>query len=144
MRSKNLICASFAFLIILISAYFGATIHSSFANDPISYLNEFDHISYYDVELIPYLNFQAAIFTIPFLVAILVFELIIAFKSNIRQVKNLAYGAIVAVSIVIVVDILTLINPYAYNMSAWGYLWIAMSAIILAANMLSVFIKGNT
>lgn len=144
MRSKNLICASFAFLIILLAAYFGASVHSAKANDVISYLNEFENIQYYDVEMVPLLNYRAALFTLPFLLAILFFELLISFKSKIRQVKNLAYGAITAVLAILVINILTLVNPFQYDISLWGYVWITMSAIILTANLISVFIKGNT
>lgn len=143
MRKKNLACAGIAFLVILIAAYFGATIHSSKTNDIISYLNEFEHINYYDADLIPKLNFQAALFSLPLLLTILVFELIIIFKSQIRQVKNLAIGASLAVMIVIVIDTLTLTNPFGFDFSLWGYIWITMGAIILAANLVSVFVKGN-
>jgi hypothetical protein len=143
MRSKNIMIAAFSFLVILMAAYFGATVHSSKANDIISHLNEFEHIEYYDVELVPKLNHLAALLTLPFLLAILFFELFISFKSKIRQVKNLAYGATMAVLAILVIDILTLINPYQYDISIWGYVWIAMSAIILTANLVSVFIKGN-
>lgn len=143
MRFKNILCACFAFLVILIAAYFGASIHGSKTNDIISYLNEFDNINYYDADLIPQLNFQAALLTAPFLFAILVFELLIVFKTPVRKVKNLAIGATLAVAAVIVVDILTINNPYDFDFSAWGYIWITMSAIILTANLVSVFVKGN-
>ncbi|NOQ74693.1 MAG: hypothetical protein GQ574_21955 [Crocinitomix sp.] len=143
MRSKNLLCASIAFLVILIAAYFGATIHSSKSNDIISYLNEFEHINYYDVALIPKLNFQAALFSLPLLLIILVFEIIIALKSQIRQVKNLAMGAGLAIIIVIVFNILTLANPNDFDFSQWGYIWITMGAITVTANLVSVFVKGN-
>ena len=143
MRSKNLMIAAFAFLVILIAAYFGATVHSSKANGLISHLNEFEHIEYYDVELVPKLSHLAALLTLPFLLAILFFELYIGFKSKIRQAKNLANGATIAVLAILVIDILTLINPYAYDVSLWGYVWITMSAIIFTANLVSVFIKGN-
>ncbi|MFT5822275.1 MAG: hypothetical protein ACI8ZM_003531 [Crocinitomix sp.] len=143
MRKKNLVCAGLAFLVILIAAYFGATIHSSKTNDIISYLNEFEHINYYDAALIPQLNFQAALVSLPLILAILVFEIIIAFKTQIRQVKNLAFGASLAIIIVIVFDVLTLMNPFDFDFSQWGYVWITMGAIIVTANLVSVFVKGN-
>ncbi|MDC3352220.1 hypothetical protein OAV92_03135 [Crocinitomicaceae bacterium] len=143
MRSKNILCAVFGFLMTLIAAFFGASIHSSKTNVHISHLNELDHIHHFDPEIIPQLNAQAAMFTMPFVLALLFFELWIVFKSDIRQVKNIAIGLTVAALIILVVAILTLMNPVEFDFSQWGYVWITMGIFIVAGNALSIFIKGN-
>ena len=143
MRSKNILCASLGFLVVIMSAYFGASIHNSQSNDIISYLNEMDHIYHYDVERIPTLNFQAAVFTLPLILIILVVELIVVFKSTIKQVKNISIGLTVAALIILFFAIMTVINPVEFDFSIWGYVWITMGMFIVAGNVLSIFIKGN-
>lgn len=143
MRPKNILCAALGFLMILIAAYFGASIHNSKTNELISHLNEMDHIYYYNPALIPKLNFQAALFTMPLVATLLVFEFIIVLKTKVRQVKNIGLGLLVAVSIILVLAILTLSNPAKFDFSQWGYVWIAMGVFIVAGNALSIFIKGN-
>lgn len=143
MRLNNILCAALGFLMILIAAFFGASIHNSKTNELISHLNEMDRIYYYDPAVIPKLNFQAALFTMPLVVALLVFEFIIVRKAKVRQVKNIAIGLLVAASIILALAILTLSNPAKFDFSQWGYVWIAMGVFIVAGNALSVFIKGN-
>jgi hypothetical protein len=143
MRSKNLICAVLGFLNLLIAAYFGASIYNAQATSLIKHLDEIENIQHYAVELVPLLNYQAAVITLPFLLIIFILELFIRLKSNIRQVKNIALGLIVAISSVIVVAILTLLKPSEYDFSRWGYLWLTISILVIAGNLVSVFIKGN-
>jgi hypothetical protein len=143
MRPKNIICAALGFLMTLIAAFFGASIHNSKTNVHISHLNELDHINYFDPDLIPQLNAQAAIFTLPFVIGLIVFEIWIALKSDIKQVRNIAIGLSVAAVIILTIAILTLINPFYFDFSQWGYVWITMGIFIVAGNALSAFIRGN-
>lgn len=144
MRGKNILCAGLGFLVILISAYFGAAIHNSKTNVHITHLNEMDYIDYFDADLIPQLNHKAATFTMPLVLTILFFELFIAFKSKIRQIRNIAIGLSVAVLAILIMGIITMLNPHGYDFSRWGYVWITMGVFIVAGNILSVFVKGNT
>lgn len=144
MRVKHVIIAALAFLLILIAAYFGASIHNSKTNDPIEYLNVLDNIHYYDADLIPTLNYRAALITIPITLIILVLEVIILFKTQLRIVKNIAIGLTLAVLIISTISWLTIFNPSKYDFSIWGYIWIAMGAIILVGNLLSIFIRPTT
>ena len=144
MKKKNLIAAGLGFLIVVIAAYFGASIYNSQANSPIAYLNEMDQIYYYDPALIPFLNFKAAIITLPFILGVLIIEILILRKTTIRQVKNIAIGLLVAILIILTTAILTLLNPTEFNLSVWGYVWICLGLFVVAGNLISVFIKGNT
>lgn len=141
MQSKHLAVIIIAFLIILIAAYFGASIHNSKTNHLIDYLNEMDNIQHYNVELIPSLNFRGAVITLPLILIVLVIEVLIVIQSNNRVVKNIAIGSIFASLIVILIAILTLSYPNEFDMSRWGYIWITMAVVLFAGNVLSIFIK---
>ncbi len=143
MRPKNVLCAALGFLLILIAAYFGASIHNSKTNELISHLNEMDQIHYYSPALIPKLNFQAALFTLPLIITLVIVEAIIAFKAAIRQVKNIAIGLLLAAVLLLVLAVIALSNPAQFDFSQWGYVWIAMGAFIVVGNVLSIFIKGQ-
>lgn len=142
LRPKHLIIAIMAFLLILIAAYFGASIHNAKANDIIDYLNDMDNIHYYDAEIIPQLNFSAALFSLPITLIILVFELIVLRQIKHRAGKNIAIGTVLAIAIILVISLLTLWHPEDFDFSQWGYLWIAMGAIILVGNILSLFFQS--
>jgi len=139
----NIIIACVSFLLMLISVFFGVSIHNANANMHITYLNEMDNIHYYDVDLVPQLTRQAAIFTFPLILGILVMEIIVLFKSRVKQVKNIAIGLTGAVFVLFIIDILVLSNPQEHDFSAWGYFWIIAGLFCLAGNALSVFVKGN-
>jgi phosphoglycerol transferase MdoB-like AlkP superfamily enzyme len=143
MRSKNLICAILGFLTLLLAAYFGASIYNAQATHLIQHLEEIENIQHYAIDLVPYLNYQAAVFTLPFLLITFFLEIYIRLKSQIKQVKNIALGLIVALFIVIVIAILTLLNPTQYDFSKWGYVWLTISILVVAGNLISVFVKGN-
>lgn len=143
MRSKNLICAILGFLTLLIAAYFGASIYNAQATHLVDHLEEIENSRHYAVELVPLLNYQAAVFTLPFLLIIFFLEIYIRIKSKIRQVKNIALGLTLALSVVITVAVLTLSNPIQYDFSQWGYVWLTISILVVAGNLISVFIKGN-
>lgn len=143
MRPKNIIGAVLGFLMTLIAAFFGASIHNSKTNVHISHLNELDHIHYFDPDLIPQLNAQAAIFTLPFVIGLLVLEIWIASKAKVKQVKNIAIGLSIAATIILTIAILTLIDPVSFDFSQWGYVWITMGIFIVSGNALSAFIRGN-
>jgi hypothetical protein len=143
MRSKNLICAILGFLTLLIAAYFGASIYNAQATHLVDHLEEIENNRHYSVELVPFLIYHAAVFTLPFLLIIFFLEIYIRVKSKIRQVKNIALGLTIALSGVIIVAILTLSNPTQYDFSQWGYVWLTISILVVAGNLISVFVKGN-
>jgi len=143
MRKQNGLCAAIGFLLLLVSLYFGASVHNANTNSLITYLNEADHIYHYDKALVPKLNYQAALFTFPLILMIFVVEVIIAIKSKMRQVKNIGIGLSIASLIIAIVAVLILLNPTAYDFSLWGYVWITMGIFIVAGNIISIFLKGN-
>lgn len=143
MRSKNLICAILGFLTLLIAAYFGASIYNAQATHLVDHLEEIENNHHYAVELVPLLNYQAAVFTLPILLIIFFLEIYIRLKSEIKQVKNIALGLMIALSGVIFIAFLTLSNPTQYDFSKWGYVWLTISILVVAGNLISVFVKGN-
>ncbi len=142
MRSKNGVAAALGFLMVLISMYFGSSIYNSKSNSPISYLNEMDHIHYYDVDLIPNLNFNAAAITLPFILILLFLQIWISLKATISPIRNIGRGLLCAVVIILAFDVLILSNPEQFDFSKWGYIWITLGIVIIAGNAFSVFIKG--
>lgn len=144
MRGKNILCASLAFLTILISAFFGASIYNSKSTELITHLDVMDNIHHFDPAIIPLLNFQAALYTLPLVLTVFVMEIIISLKAEIRQVKNIGRGLTFAAGIILTFAILTIMYPNQYDFSVWGYVWITMGIFITAGNVLSVFIKKRT
>ena len=141
MRRLHLITAALAFLLCLISAYYGAAIHNANNNLHIQHLNEMDNIHFYGVKDVPFLTFKAAFGTMPFIVAILILEIIVAFRSNIRQVKNISVGLLVAMGITLCCAILLMTYPKEYDFSRWGFTWIIMGFFTVGGNMISIFIR---
>lgn len=143
MKKKNLIVAVIAFLLCLISVYFGASIYNANENALIEHLNEHDKLNYYDVEAVPALSRIAAIITLPFIVAIFLFEIFIVLKTKIRPVKNIARGMIIAMGFLICLDVATISNSVYFDFSHWGFFWITFGMIAVWGNMFSVFVRGN-
>lgn len=142
-RKIFLLAAGFGFLMVLIAAYYGSSVQSAKMNDPIRYLNEMDHIHYYNAAAIPQLNYRAAITTLPIVILIVLAEIWILFKSPFRVTKNVAVGLIMACLFIVIVSFLTLTDPANYDFSLWGYVWMAMGLFIIAGNVMSVFVKKN-
>ena len=140
-NKKNLFIAMTSLVLCVISIYFGMSVFNASHNEHVQHLNEADKIFYYDKEMIPSLNFRAAIFTIPFILGILILSLLVYRATNVRQPKNLALGSIVAIVVVIIFDVIVLSNPYWFDFSKWGFVWVTMGAIIIWANVLSIFIR---
>ena len=134
MKRLNLIIAAVAFLLCLISIFYGVSIHNANANFPIQHLNEMDNIHYYDVKEVPFLTFKAAVVTFPFILAILIMQFIVVRKARIRQVKNIGVGLFLGMLMLIGFDVLIFFNPGAFEFSKWGFIW---------GNVISSFIKGN-
>ena len=143
MKKKNLIVAGIAFVLCLISVYFGASIYNANENALIEHLNEHDKLNYYDVEAVPALSRIAAIITLPFILAIFLFEIFISQKSKLRPVKNIARGMIIAMGFLICLAIATISNSVYFDFSHWGFFWITLGMIAVWGNMISVFVKGN-
>lgn len=137
MHKRHLIIAALSFLMCVISIYFGIRIYNANENILLTNLNELDNIYYDDVENVPKLSFLAALLTLPFLLAIGTLEIICIVKSSKRQVKNIAYGLVVVVIIVLTVDIITLTDPVGFDFSKWGFVWICLGLILIAGNLLS-------
>lgn len=137
MHKKHIAIAGLAFIMCIISMYFGLRIYNANENIHLTELNELDQKYYDNIERVPALSFLAACFTLPLAMAILILELIAIWKSNKRQVKNIAIGLLAVISIILVVDILTIFNPVAFDFSKWGFVWICLGLVIVAGNMLS-------
>lgn len=133
--------AGAAFLLCLISMYFGASIYNANDNIHVTHLNEMDRLSYYDVENVPALTRFAAILTIPFLVIILILEMVVIVKTKVLSVKRIAL-AICGMSLTLMIlSILTINNPQNFDFSHWGFAWIFGGLFTIAGNGLSIFLK---
>jgi hypothetical protein len=141
MRKYNLIIAGVAFIICLVSAYFGVRIYNANENFLITDLNEFDKIYHDDINLVPKLSKLAALITLPLISIILVLEVLVLRTAKVRQSKNIAIGLMIAAVAVLVVDILTISNPIFFDFSKWGFVWICMGLFLMAGNVLSYFIS---
>lgn len=140
MKKYNLIIAALAFLVCALSAYFGVRVHNANENFLITDLNEFDKIYHDNIEMVPALNWRAATITLPFLLAIMVLEILVIRTAIVRQTKNIAIGLMIAVGIILVIDILTISAPKQFDFSKWGFVWICLGLFLLAGNALSYFI----
>jgi hypothetical protein len=141
MRLFYAIGSGLSFLVVLISVYFGSNIYRANENRFITHLNEMDRISYFGLDQVPQLSYNAALFTLPLLLFILVVEIIILFKKPNIRARNIAIGALVAICIIMVFSVLTLRNPVGYDFSHWGYIWITLGLVVFAGNVLSIFLK---
>lgn len=141
MRKHHLIIAGLAFLLCLISVYYGIRIVNANENHLITELNELDKIRHDNIRMVPMMSFSAAMFTLPFILAILVFEIIVLKKAINRQAKNIGIGMLVNISIILVFDILILSNPVYFDFSKWGFIWICLGLILIAGNALSYVLR---
>ena len=141
MRREHIFAASFAFLMVIVAVYFGASIHNAYTNQHITYLNEMDNIQYFNVDVIPELNARAAAYTLPFIIFIILLEAYIIWKTKVRVARNIAIGLLVAVLIISSLDMLTLTDPTSYDFSKWGYVWITLGLFLIAGNVISAFLK---
>lgn len=123
-----------------ISAYYGSRIYNANENFLVKELNEFDKIYHDDVELVPKITLQAAIVTLPMVLAMIILQIISTFKATNRQVKNIGYGLLLAGAVILGIEVLTLMHPSSYDFSRWGFVWICMGILFIAGNLLSVAI----
>ncbi|MEZ4922228.1 MAG: hypothetical protein R2780_03575 [Crocinitomicaceae bacterium] len=140
MKKYHMIVAALAFLVCLLSAYFGVRIHNANENFLLTDLNEFDKIYHDDISLVPALNRLAAVVTLPFLLGIAILEILIIRSAKVRQVKNIAYGLSLAVLIILTVDLLTIFHPDYFDFSMWGFVWVCLGLFLLVGNALSYFL----
>lgn len=141
MRKHHLVIAGAAFLMCLMSMYYGIRIFNANQNHLITELNELDKIIYDNIRKVPMLSFSAAMFTLPVILIIIVFELIVFFKVINKKAKNLCIGMLVTVGIILIFDILILTNPVAFDFSKWGFIWICLGLILVAGNILSYILR---
>lgn len=143
MRKHHLVIAACTFLLCLISVYYGIRIYNANENHLLTELNEFDKLIYDDISDVPYLSFSAAMITLPILLIIFVFELIILFKVNQRKVKNITFGLMLFTLIILAFDLMILNQPDYFDFSKWGFIWICLGLIILAGNIFSYALRRN-
>lgn len=136
-----MLIAGMALILCLVSVFFGMSIFNANNNEHIQHLNVADRIHYYDANLVPTLTYRAALSTIPFILGILITSVLVLRTTLVKKVKNLALGSLAAILVVIIFDVLTILNPYFFDFSKWGFVWITMGMIIIAANVLSIFIN---
>lgn len=141
MRKLHLFAAAASFLLCLISIYFGIRIFNANDNFLITELNNFDKVYYDSIERVPALSYGAAIVTAPFLVGILVLNLICLFKVQSKKAKNLILGLVSAVSIIIVFDIIAIFSRGAMDFSKWGYIWICLGLVLVTGSGLAYILR---
>lgn len=140
MQKHHIIAASIAFLMCALSAYYGIRIWDDNQNHLITELNEFDKVYHDDIKDVPAITAQAVIVTSPFLLTLIVLELLIIRKTTVKQIKNIAYGLLLAALIILTVAILSISDPAVYDFSKWGFVWICLGLFLLVGNLLSFFI----
>jgi hypothetical protein len=142
-RKIFVISAGLAFLMCLISMYFGASIFNANDNILVEHLNDMDRLSYYDAEMVPGLTRLAAIITMPFLFGIIVLEIYVVMKTKIAPVKRIALSLTGIALTVLIIAIMTIASPLSFDFSHWGFVWIFAGLFTVAGNGVSVFIKGK-
>lgn len=141
MRKHHLVIAGAAFLMCLMSMYYGIRIFNANENHLITELNELDKIIYDNIQKVPMLSFSAALFTLPMIVIIAIFEMIVLFKVVNKKAKNLGLGMLITVGIILIFDILILMKPAIFDFSKWGFIWICLGLILIAGNVLSYVLR---
>lgn len=140
-RKVYLLPAAFAFLLCMVSLYFGASIYNANENVHIDYLNEMDHIDYYDASLVPALTGLAAILTLPFIVGTLGTEIYILLKASQNKIRRIAQVILVLHTGLLLLAIITISDPEAWDFSHTGYAWIFTGLFTIAGNVFSIFFK---
>jgi hypothetical protein len=133
--------AGLAFLMTLVSMYFGSSIYNANENVHLGYLNEMDKIYYYDIEKVPQLTKMAAIISLVFLIPILGLESYTLIKSPVKSTRKIAIALATVAVILIFIAILTISNPVNFDFSKWGFAWVFGGLFTIAGNVLSVFLK---
>lgn len=142
-RKIFVIIAALAFLMCLISLYFGASIYNANDNFHVQHLNDMDRLNYYDVEQVPALTRMAAIVSLPFLLAIMVLEIYVVIKTKVAPVKRIALSLTGIALTVMVIAGMTLASPLSFDFSHWGFVWIFAGLFTIAGNGVSVFMKAK-
>lgn len=139
-KNWHLIIIALAFAMCLISLYFGGSIYSAAANEHITHLNQMENIGHYSVEDIVDLSKSAATITLPFILLMLTFILLIRWRAKNKLRKKVAGGMLLAICIILVFDIMTLSKPAFFDFGGWGYVWITFSILIIMGNIYSYFL----
>lgn len=132
--------AALAFLMSLIAMYFGASIFNANDNFLVEHLNDMDKIDYYDIEDVPALSRLACIVTAPFILAILVLEIIGLRKTTLLRSKRLSFAVLFFCTALVVLSLLILKNPYFFDFSHWGFAWIFSGLAIIVSSLVRVFV----
>ncbi|MCG8575778.1 MAG: hypothetical protein MI810_12905 [Flavobacteriales bacterium] len=140
MKKTHILIASIAFLMCLISVFFGISIYNANENHLIQHLNEMDQIHYFDKDQIPVLNHQAVVFMFPLVLGITFFQLKVLIKAKIKRRKNIAMGLLIPVAILWVFEAMVFFNPANWDFSKWGFVWISMGFFLIVGNAVSIFI----
>jgi len=142
-RKIFVISAGLAFLMALLSMYFGASIYNANANEHIQHLNEMDRISYYDADMVPGLSRLAALVSIPFLLGIIGIEIYVSLKTPVYPTRKIAVAIILVAIGLMTLAILTIIYHTSFDFSHWGFAWVFGGLFTVAGNALSVFLKAK-
>ncbi|MBN4072500.1 hypothetical protein JYT74_00540 [Crocinitomix catalasitica] len=140
MKQTHLGIAALGFMMTLISLYFGVSVWNAQEFFLIDHLNQMDKLNYFKPEEIPMLNRQAAIMTFPFIFLIAIGEIRILWKAKHRFRRNIAYGMIAPVVIILVLEFLIFNDPAAWNFSLWGYVLIIMGFFLVVGNAICLFV----
>lgn len=140
-RKIFLVIAGFAFLMCLVSAYFGSSIYNANDNIHVQHLNDMDRLQYYDAEEVPALSRLAAIISVPFLLAIAVMEIYVSLKTHVAAAKRIAFALCFIAIAVLILAGLTIKNPQNFDFSHWGFAWIIAGFFTVVGNAVSIFLR---
>ena len=141
MRKLHLFAAAASFLLCMISIYFGIRIFNANDNHLITELNNFDKLYYDPIERVPALSHAAAIITLPFLIIILVLDVICLLKTEAKKAKNLIIGLITTCALITIFDVIMLSSKGGMDFSKWGFIWICLGLILVAGNGLAYILR---
>lgn len=144
MRRLHYIIMAVAFLMSIIAIYFGIKVQNANTNFHIEHLNVMDHIHYSDVADVPKINFTAALFLTPFILALLVMHILTLRKRKTRQPKNIAIGLLIAVLGLLGLNVAVIFFPFDLDFSMWGYIYAFVGFFIFGGNLLSAFIPEKS
>lgn len=142
-RKVFLIAAGLAFLMAMISMFFGSSIYNANENSLVEHLNEMDHLHYYDADMVPGLSRLAALVSLPFLLGILGVEIYILRKTPIASAKKIARAILIIALLLILLAGLTIRYHSFFDFSKWGFAWVFGGLFTIAGNAISIFLKAK-
>ncbi len=141
MRNYHIYIICLSIITLLISLYFGASIHNAQDNFLTEHLNEQDGFNFESVDDVPILTKKAALLTSFFLILSLGLQVFVFFKTPYKKSKRIALALMVPHLIILFYAFLLMTSPQNHNFGSYGMIWVTLSLLIVFGNIISIFIK---